>query len=64
VHFIFNFNTQESSLPAAVFVWTIENNSGEDLDISIVFSFQSGVGQKKVDCAGGELQPIYQLVFK
>lgn len=43
---------QESSLPAAVFVWTIENNSTDDLDISIMFSFKNGRGVKE-DKEGG-----------
>ncbi|XP_046562638.1 non-lysosomal glucosylceramidase-like [Haliotis rubra] len=43
---------KESSLPAAVFVWTIENNSTDDLDISIMFSFKNGRGVKE-DKTGG-----------
>ncbi|XP_067928996.1 non-lysosomal glucosylceramidase-like isoform X1 [Watersipora subatra] len=44
---------KDSSLPVGLFVWTIENSSEQDLDISIVFTFQSGIGRRKVDNAGG-----------
>ncbi|XP_056662052.1 non-lysosomal glucosylceramidase [Monodelphis domestica] len=35
---------QDSSLPVGVFVWDVENNSDEDLDISIMFSMRNGLG--------------------
>lgn len=37
---------QDSCLPGAVFVWDIQNNSKEDLDISITFTFKNGTGGK------------------
>ena len=43
-----------SSLPAAVFVWTVENTSSEPLDVSMMFSFQNGDGGPN-DAAGGPL---------
>ncbi|XP_063981220.1 non-lysosomal glucosylceramidase isoform X1 [Diachasmimorpha longicaudata] len=39
-------NYKDSSLPCAVFVWEIINTSGQDLDVSVTFTFQSGVGGK------------------
>ncbi|XP_046403432.1 non-lysosomal glucosylceramidase [Ischnura elegans] len=39
-------NYKDSSLPAAVFVWTIENNSKEVKNVSITFTFKSGTGDK------------------
>lgn len=37
-------NYYDSSLPCAVFIWSIENNSSKDLYVSITFTFQSGTG--------------------
>lgn len=37
-------NYYDSSLPCAVFIWSVENNSSEDLNVSITFTFQSGTG--------------------
>ena len=34
------------------FIWTVENNGSDDLDISITFSFKNGQGSKK-DKEGG-----------
>lgn len=39
-------------MPCAVFVWTVENDSGEDKSVSITFTFQNGVGEGS-DKAGG-----------
>jgi len=41
-----------SSLPAAVFVWTVENVSDEPQDVSMMFSFQNGDGGPG-DSSGG-----------
>ncbi|XP_015605113.1 non-lysosomal glucosylceramidase [Cephus cinctus] len=37
-------NYKDSSLPCAVFIWDVINNSGKDLNIAITFTFQSGTG--------------------
>ncbi|KAJ8681968.1 hypothetical protein QAD02_017760, partial [Eretmocerus hayati] len=37
-------NYTDSSLPCAVFVWDVVNNSSRDLHVSITFTFQSGCG--------------------
>ncbi|KAH9503274.1 Non-lysosomal glucosylceramidase [Bulinus truncatus] len=42
----------ETTLPAAVFIWEIQNHSSEDLDISITFTFKNGQGTKE-DLSGG-----------
>ncbi|XP_011314940.1 non-lysosomal glucosylceramidase [Fopius arisanus] len=39
-------NYRDSSLPCAVFVWEVINESDRDLDISVTFTFQSGIGGK------------------
>lgn len=48
--------SQDSCLPGAVFVWDIQNNSKEDLDISITFTFKNGTGGK--DDKKGKKRPI------
>lgn len=35
---------QDSCLPVALFNWTIENKNKHDLDISLMFTWQSGSG--------------------
>lgn len=35
---------QDSSLPVAVFVWSVENTGDEEAEVSIMFTFQSGQG--------------------
>ena len=37
---------EDSSLPCAVFVWDVVNNSDKDLQVAITFTFQSGCGNK------------------
>lgn len=39
-------------MPAAAFVWEVQNESNADLDISITFTFKNGQGTKD-DRAGG-----------
>lgn len=39
-------NYKDSSIPGAVFVWNVRNNSNETKRISITFSFQNGIGEK------------------
>ena len=36
----------------AAFIWTVQNNSSNDLDISVTFTFKNGQGSKK-DREGG-----------
>lgn len=43
---------KDSSLPCAVFVWTVENVCGADRKVSITFSFKNGTGNKKMDAEG------------
>lgn len=35
---------QDTSLPVAVFVWTVQNYGREDADVTIMFTFQNGEG--------------------
>ncbi len=46
------FSVQDSSLPAAVFVWNILNHGEEDAEVSITFTFKNGQGEPE-DSAGG-----------
>jgi non-lysosomal glucosylceramidase len=45
-------NYQESSYPVCTFVWSIENNGKGDIDLSLMFTFQNGMGVQN-DLAGG-----------
>lgn len=41
-------NYKDSSLPCAAFIWEIINESNVDLDVSITFTFQSGMGGSSI----------------
>lgn len=43
---------KDSSLPCAVFVWTVENVGDKDRKVSITFTFKNGTGNKKQDADG------------
>lgn len=43
-------NYKDSSLPCALFEWTIENNSSEDLEVSIMFTWQCGSASDRFKC--------------
>ena len=43
----------DSSLPASVFVFSVENNSERELRVTITFTFKNGTGSKKRDREGG-----------
>jgi non-lysosomal glucosylceramidase len=45
-------NYKESSTPAGVFVWTIENNSKETATVGLLFTFQNGTGAESDREAG------------
>ncbi|XP_028416084.1 non-lysosomal glucosylceramidase-like [Dendronephthya gigantea] len=42
---IFPNDYKDTSLPVAVFIWTVQNYGKEDADVSIMFTFQSGEGK-------------------
>ncbi|XP_049549134.1 non-lysosomal glucosylceramidase isoform X1 [Anopheles darlingi] len=44
---------KESSMPCAVFVWTVENVCDRDRQVTITFTFKNGTGTKKQDAEGG-----------
>nr|XP_040239251.2 non-lysosomal glucosylceramidase isoform X2 [Anopheles coluzzii] len=44
---------KESSLPCAVFVWTVENVCDKDRQVTLTFTFKNGTGTKKQDAEGG-----------
>ena len=52
--FVFTTTTslQDTSFPMTAFIWTVQNNSSDDLDISVTFTFKNGQGTKK-DKEGG-----------
>lgn len=52
-------NYQESSTPAGVFVWTIENTGQESATISLMFTWQNGTGGPN-DRAGGHSNHLFR----
>lgn len=57
---IFPHDYKDTSLPTAVFVWSIQNDSDTDLEASITFTFKNGQGIKD-DKAGGCWSQAFQL---
>lgn len=51
---------QDSSLPVGVFVWDVENEGDETLDVSIMFSMRNGLGGED-DAAGGLWNEPFRL---
>lgn len=45
-------NYQESSTPAGVFVWTVENTGADPASVALMFTFQNGFGSRN-DRQGG-----------
>lgn len=43
---------RDSSLPCAVFVWTVQNVGTEERRVSLTFTFKNGTGNKKMDAEG------------
>jgi non-lysosomal glucosylceramidase len=42
-------NYKDSSLPVSLFNWTIENKNKEDIDFSLMFTWQAGSGSDKFE---------------
>ncbi|XP_044300731.1 non-lysosomal glucosylceramidase [Varanus komodoensis] len=51
---------QESSLPVGAFVWEVENSSGQDVEVSIMFTFRNGL-ETKEDRSGGHWNEPFVL---
>ena len=51
-------NYEESSVPAGVFVWTIDNTGREAATVSLMFTFQNGSGGEN-DRAGGHSNHLF-----
>lgn len=43
---------KDTSLPCAVFIWTIENVCDDERTVAITFTFKNGTGTKKQDAEG------------
>ena len=56
-------NYKESSFPTGIFVWNVENKTEEDLELSIMFSFQNGMGTEN-DMKGGHSNEYFKLETK
>lgn len=46
------FISQDTSLPVCVFIWDIENNNHEEVEVSIMFTFQNSDGTPNEVSAG------------
>ena len=44
---------QDTSFPCAAFIWSIENKSDAELEVSITFAFKNGQGDIAEDTEGG-----------
>jgi non-lysosomal glucosylceramidase len=53
-------NYRESSIPAGVFVWTIENNGRKPATVGLMFTFQNGTGGEN-DFAGGHANRLFRM---
>ncbi|XP_063152023.1 non-lysosomal glucosylceramidase isoform X2 [Candoia aspera] len=51
---------QDSSLPVGVFVWEVENESTEEVEVSIMFTFQNGM-ETKEDRQGGHWNEPFSM---
>ncbi|XP_052526135.1 non-lysosomal glucosylceramidase [Tympanuchus pallidicinctus] len=51
---------KDSSLPVGVFIWEVENNNEEPVDVSIMFTLQNGTGTK-LDGSGGHWNEPFAL---
>ncbi|XP_061387409.1 non-lysosomal glucosylceramidase [Musca vetustissima] len=50
---------KESSLPCAVFIWSVENVGEEERTVSIAFTFKNGTGNKKQDAEGNATSTLF-----
>jgi len=53
-------NYKQSSYPAGVFIWTVENTGAVAAEVSLMFSFQNGIGTEN-DFAGGHFNQTFSL---
>ncbi|XP_061468542.1 non-lysosomal glucosylceramidase [Rhineura floridana] len=51
---------QDTSLPVGVFLWEVESNSPEDVEVSIMFTFRNGM-ESKDDRSGGHWNEPFSL---
>lgn len=54
----FTFFFQDTSLPVGLFIWTIENNNDEEVEVSIMFTFQNGDGSPNDTSSGHYNEPF------
>ncbi|XP_065059561.1 non-lysosomal glucosylceramidase-like [Rhopilema esculentum] len=55
---VFPHEYKDTSLPVGVFVWTVENLGNEEIEVSIMFTFQNGTGGPS-DEAGGHYNEAF-----
>ncbi|XP_031554727.1 non-lysosomal glucosylceramidase-like [Actinia tenebrosa] len=55
---VFPHDYKDTSLPVGVFIWTIENNNDEEVEVAIMFSFQNGDGNPNDTSSGHYNEPF------
>jgi non-lysosomal glucosylceramidase len=53
-------NYKESSFPVSTFVWPVENTGDKDADVSLMFTFQNGVGGENDRQGGHSNHPMHE----
>ena len=51
-------NYKDSSLPATLFNWTAENNNDEEIELSLMFTWQSGPSGKRIQLTNVKSMPF------
>jgi len=55
---VFPHDYKDTSLPVGVFIWTVENFGKEEIEVSIMFSFQNGTGGPSDEAGGHYNEPF------
>lgn len=55
---VFPHDYRDTSLPVAVFVWEVENNNDEEVEVSIMFTFQNSNGTVNEGSSGHYNEPF------
>lgn len=55
---VFPHDYRDTSLPVAVFIWEVENNNDEEVEVSIMFTFQNSDGNVNEGLSGHYNEPF------
>ena len=56
-------NYKDSSLPVGLFSWTVENNNKEEIELSLMFTWQSGSASDKFELSEVSSRPFEHSEF-